>query len=198
MSGLWTRLGGALLAVVWPVAVATAGEIEVRAARLAAAEEGVALEADFGFDFAPRLAEIVASGIPLYFLVEFELVRRRWWWFDERTVSKRLQLRLSYHPLSRQYRLSTGLLQQQFATLAEALKVLQRVRHWIVLERGAVLAEADYEAAVRMRLDLSQLPRPFQLSALTSRELHLESAWRRFLWRPSALERSEAREERAQ
>ena len=41
-------------------------------------------------------------------------------------------------------------------------------------------AEADYEAAVRMRLDTMLLPKPFQLSALTSRELQLESPWRRF------------------
>ena len=34
-----------------------------------------------------------------------------------------------------------------------------------------------------MRLDTALLPKPFQLSALTSRELHLESAWRRFIVR---------------
>ena len=49
----------------------------------------------------------------------------RWYWFDETAASRRLQLRLSYHALSRQYRLSTGLLQQNFATLEEALNVLQ-------------------------------------------------------------------------
>jgi hypothetical protein len=41
-------------------------------------------------------------------------------------------------------------------------------------------SDADYEAALRMRLDTTLLPKPFQLSALTSRELHLESPWRRF------------------
>ena len=40
------------------------------------------------------------------------------------------------------------------------------------------------EAAVRMRLDQAQLPRPLQLSALTNRELRLESAWKRFLYLP--------------
>ena len=31
-----------------------------------------------------------------------------------------------------------------------------------------------------MRHDMSLLPKPFQLSALTARDLHLDSAWNRF------------------
>jgi hypothetical protein len=172
-------LTGLLLASLVALA-AQAEEIEVREARLRATEEGLVLDAQFAFELTPRLADVVANGVPLYFRVEFELTRRRWYWFDETTASRRLQLRLSYHALSRQYRLSTGLLQQNFATLEEALNVLRRVRNWLVLERTVNLSAGDYEAAVRMRHDVSMLPKPFQLSALTGRELHLESPWRRF------------------
>jgi hypothetical protein len=170
----------ALLAAVLAAASARADEIEVRDARLRATEEGLVLDADFWFDLTPRLADVVANGVPLYFRVEFELTRRRWYWFDENAASRRLQVRLSYHALSRQYRLSTGLLQQNFATVEEALNVLRRVRNWLVVERVVALSEGEYEAAVRMRHDVSLLPKPFQLSALTGRDLHLESAWRRF------------------
>jgi uncharacterized protein DUF4390 len=159
---------------------ARADDIELREASLRAVEEGLALDADFSFELTPRLADVVANGVPLYFRVEFELTRRRWYWFDQTTASRRLQLRLSYHALSRQYRLSTGMLQQSFATLEEALNVLRRVRNLLVVERSITLSGGDYEAAVRMRLDTAMLPKPFQLSALTSRELHLESPWRRF------------------
>lgn len=163
---------------------ARAGEIEVRDAHLVATEEGVTLDADFVFEFGPRLAEVIANGVPLYFVVEFELTRPRWWWFDEKTAAKRLQLRLSYHPLSRQYRLSSGLLQQQFATLEEALHVLRRVRNWTVIDRGTTLSDTTYEVALRMRLDITLLPKPFQVGALTSPELHLESPWKHFTFRP--------------
>jgi hypothetical protein len=155
-------------------------DIEVQETRLHAVEDGLALDADFAFELTPRLADVVANGVPLYFLVEFELNRPRWYWFEEKTAAKRLQLRLSYHALSRQYRLSTGMLQQSFPTMDEALNVLKRVRNWVVVERGVALSDAEYDAAVRMRLDTTLLPKPFQLSALTSRELHLESVWRRF------------------
>jgi hypothetical protein len=166
------------------VSAAYADDIEVREARLRATEDGLVLDADFAFELTPRLADVVANGVPLYFRVEFELTRRRWYWFDETTAARRLQVRLSYHALSRQYRLSTGLLQQNFATLEEALNVLRRVRNWLVLERTVPLSGGDYEAAVRMRHDASLLPKPFQLSALTGRDLHLESPWLRFTLRP--------------
>jgi hypothetical protein len=175
-------LGGALAAAP----LARADEIDVTDARLAATDDGVVLAADFAFELNPRLVEAATNGVPLYFAVEFELTRPRWYWFDERAATKRLLLRLSYHALSRYYRLSTGALQQNYATLEEALNVLRRVRNWQVVERSTVLADASYEAAVRMRLDVTLLPKPFQLSALTSRDLNLESSWKRFTFRPPA------------
>jgi hypothetical protein len=165
------------------VASARADEIEVRDVALRSVEEGLALDADFAFELTPRLADVVANGVPLYFLVEFELTRRRWYWFDDTAASRRMHLRLSYHALSRQYRLSTGALQQSFPTLEEALNVLKRVRNWLVVDRSISLSNLEYDAAVRMRLDTTLLPKPFQLSALTSRELHLESPWKRFIVR---------------
>ncbi len=177
-------LVAALLAVAC-VADARADEIEVREVVLRRADDGYVLDADFAFELSPRLAAVVANGVPLYFRVDFELTRRRWYWFDDTAVAQRLELRLSYHALSRQYRLSAGALQQSFPSLEEALQVLRRVRNWLVVERSAALANADYEAAVRMRLDTALLPKPFQLSALTGRDLQLESPWKRFIVRPA-------------
>lgn len=180
-------------------AAVRADEIEVTEARLSAIEDGVVLAADFAFDLSPRLAEVVTNGVPLYFVVEFELTRPRWYWFDEKAAAKRIQLRLSYHPLSRHYRLSTGVLQQNYATLEEALNVLRRVRNWLVVDRSIGLSEGSYQAAVRMRLDGTLLPKPFQLSAITNRELTLESQWKRFAFRlasplPAPVETREPKE----
>jgi Domain of unknown function (DUF4390) len=163
---------------------ARADDIEVLDARLAATEEGLSLSADFAFEFNPRLNEAVANGVPLYFVIEFELTRPRWYWFDENAVSRRTQLRLSYHALSRQYRVSTGPLHQSFSSLDDALDVMRRLRNWQVLERSVTLGGSSYEAAVRMRLDPAQLPKPLQISALTDRELRLESPWKRFIFLP--------------
>jgi len=178
-----------LLAVVLLASVtARAAEIEVRSAALHLANEGLVLDAEFSFKFPPRLAEAVQSGVPLYFLVEFELSRPRWYWLDERAAAKRLQLRLSYHALSRQYAVSSGPLEQQFATLDEALSVLRHVRNWVVADRIALVSDARYDAAVRMRLDTSLLPKPIQVSALTNRDWTFESEWGHFEYRSPQLQ----------
>lgn len=187
-------------------APAHAEGIEVRDVALRAVDEALALDADFDFELTPRLSEVVANGVPLYFRVEFELTRSRWYWFDERAASRVLQMRLSYHALSRHYRLAWGappesyMLQQNFPKLEDALRVLKHVRNWVVVERRGALARSDYDAAVRMRLDTSLLPKPFQLSVLTSRELHLESPWKRFVLRaaqqrPAPVESREPKKE---
>lgn len=183
------RIGAICLGFIVALACAApygarADEIDVVDARLAASEEGLLLSADFAFEFSARLQEAVANGVPLHFVVEFEMTQPRWWWFDQATASRRTQWRLSYHALSRQYRLSSGALHQYFGTLDEALEVMRRLRNWLVLEQSVQLTGSQYEVAVRMRLDTAQLPRPLQVSALTSRELRLESAWRRFIYLP--------------
>jgi hypothetical protein len=160
--------------------------IEVNQLSLDAVDEGYAVNAQFDVELTPRLEEALQSGIALYFVVEFELVRPRWYWFDERSVASRLQYRLTYHALSRQYRLWTGMLHQPFSSLAEALRVLGRVRSWVVLEKDQVSIGRTYQAGVRMQLDTTQLPKPFQLSVITSRDWTLDSDWKRFGFTPLA------------
>jgi hypothetical protein len=169
------------LAALLVCSLVRANDIEVSDARLRTVEQGLVLDADFALELTPRLAEALANGVPLYFRVEFALTRSRWYWWDETTAERELQLRLSYHALSRHCRLSIGELQRSFASLDEALEALRHLRGWLVVDRTVTFADADYEAAVRMRLDTGLLPKPFQLSALTSRDLNLESPWHRFI-----------------
>ena len=124
------------------------------------------------------LEDAVNRGIALYFVIDFELYRERWYWFDRKIVSQSLTYRLTYSPLTRQYRLSRGALAQPFDTLEEAVATMRRVRNWKVIERGAIKPDEDYRAQVRMRFDTSQLPRPFQINALTQRDWTLASDWR--------------------
>jgi len=180
---LCASIGLALFVFAMP---ARAG-IEAGQAAIEAVEEGYAVTAQFDVELTPRLEEALNSGVALYFVVDFELVRPRWYWFDERSVASRLQYRLTYHALSRQYRLWTGTLHQPFATLPEALRVLGRVRSWVVLERDQVVSGRTYQAGVRMQLDTALLPKPFQLTAITSREWSLSSDWRRFAFSPVPL-----------
>ncbi len=169
-----------LLAFLVLPCLAWGGEIEVTNPQLQPADDGYVLSADFRFDLNPRLEEAVTKGVVLHFVADFELTRKRWYWLDEKLAARSQTYRLSYHALTRQYRLSTGGLHQSFTTLGEAVQVLSRLRNWLVIERGdkAVKPGESYDAAVRLRLDVTQLPRPFQITALGNKDWSLSSDWK--------------------
>jgi len=173
----------ALLFCVLPLraGAATSGDgIDVVQASVDPIEDGWAVNAQFDLTLKPRLDEALDRGLPLYFVIDFELTQPRWYWFDDRTVSTSLTYRLTYYALTREYRLSSGTLQVGFPTLAEALNVMTRVHDWRVMDKSVIRPGETYIAAVRMRFDSSQLPKPILLTTLTSREWTMESDWKRF------------------
>jgi hypothetical protein len=157
-----------------------AGGIAMRDIRLDHADEGYLLSTDIGVTLSPRLAEAVTRGVALYFVLEFEISRPRWYWLDEDVVERSLTYRLSYHALTQQYRVSTGALHQSFDTLNEALNLIGRLRNWPVVEPNRLKSGASYVASLRLQLDVTQLPKPFQLSAMSNRDWTLESDWQRW------------------
>ncbi|MFN0161056.1 MAG: DUF4390 domain-containing protein [Burkholderiales bacterium] len=180
----WSRLVEALLCgLLLLAAPALADTFEAREAQLEAQDDAWTVSAEYTVELNARVEEAVSRGVPLYFNFEFELIRPRWYWLDEKTVQATQVYRLSYHALTRQYRLSAGTLYQSFSSLGEALRVLGRPRMQ-AFDKSRVRAGESYVAAVRLRLDVTQLPRPFQVSALTNRDWTLESEWRRFAFRP--------------
>jgi hypothetical protein len=86
--------------------------------------------------------------------------------------------------LTRQYRLTSGLLSQQLNSLEEVEHQLARVVSRPVIAKDALSPGSRYEAAVRLRLDVTQLPKPFQISALASRDWSLQSDWHRWSFTP--------------
>ena len=174
---------GLLLAAL----TAQATDISVRSPQLVANEDGYSLAADFNINFNSRLEEAVNRGVVLYFAVDFELTRSRWYWFDEQVIRRTRTFQLSYHALTRQYRLSTGALHQSYNSLDEVLRVVSRLRNWQVLEKGEIRNEQAYLAGLRMRLDLTQMPKTFQVSALSNKDWDLSSEWARWMFTPTEL-----------
>jgi hypothetical protein len=163
---------------------ARADGIEVKKAAMVAADEGYFLEADFEITLTHTLEDALSKGVPLYFTLEFELTRPRWYWFNEKIASARQQYRLSYNALTRHYRVGVRTLYENFNSLAEALEFMSRVRLSEIVEPGALSKGTNYTAALRLRLDISQLPRPFQISAVGSREWSVGSDWYRWTISP--------------
>lgn len=160
---------------------AQAEGVDFRDAHLAPREEGWALEADFEIELPARLEDAVNKGVALFFTLDFELTRPRWYWLDEKAAQLTQSYRLDYHALTRQYRLSAGLgsLYLSFPTLADAVRVLAQPKIFAV-ERGKLKPGETYTASTRLRLDVGRLPKPFQVETLTNREWVIDSDWKKF------------------
>src|SRR5687768_657322 len=137
---------GPLLVGLLAAAPARSQGIEVQRAALSLSEEGYVLEADFEIALTHPLEDALNKGVPLYFALEFELIRPRWYWFNEKVANIRQQYRLSYNALARQYRVGVGKLYQNFSSLPEALAFLSRVRLRDAVETGALARGSTYMA----------------------------------------------------
>lgn len=183
MSRCVRAMALALVVVAFAPAAFAEG-IEVRSVAIEPVDEGYELDASFDIQFNARLEEAVNRGIPLFFVIDFELSRPRWYWFDEKPIQLSQTYKISYTPLLRQYRLTLGSVYQNFSRLEEVTRVLSRPRGWHIADKGAIKKDQVYEAAVRMRLDTAQLPKPFQVNALASRDWTLASDWHRWTLGP--------------
>ena len=161
-----------------PAAAQVPGEVVQM--QLERTDEGLLLSAGLRFELPDLVEDALRKGIPMYFVTEAEVLRERWYWSDKGVAQAHRYLRLSFQPLTRRWRLNVsstpftnaGLgmaLGQSFEDYDEALAALQRVARWKIAEASDVDDDARYLVQLRFRIDLSQLPRPFQISAVGPR-----------------------------
>jgi len=170
------------LCLLWVPARSLAGPTEITQLRAERAEDGVYLSAVVRFDIPPVVEDALRKGIAIYFVVEADIYRNRWYWTDLRVTSAARTLRLAYQPLTGRWRVnivsglitsSSGLratLNQNYETLPEALSAIQRVTHWKIAEVSEMEPDATYNLNLNFWLDLSQLPRPFQIGVAGQRD----------------------------
>lgn len=143
------------------------------------------LSASFQIELSPGLEDAVQKGVVLYFQTDFDLTRSRWYWFDEKPTLAQRQTRLSYQPLTQQYRIASGGFTFSAKSLPEALQAVGSVGGWRVIDGGQIDQSKTYTAGLRMSLDLGRLPKPFQVNALNNRDWNVSSDWLHFSFSPS-------------
>ncbi len=160
---------------------------EVTQLRIEHADDGIYLSADVRFDISSVVEDALLKGIPMFFVIEADLYRERWYWTDSRVASAARTLRLAYQPLTGRWRvnLSSGLisssaglratLNQNYDSLSEALSGIQHLARWKIAEASEVDPNAAHRLDFSFRLDLSQLPRPFQIGVSGQREWTIDA-----------------------
>jgi hypothetical protein len=182
MMGLLRKIGLSLICAlaICMGSLAHSQGIVVKQAELEKIDAGWLLNANFSIALPAGLENALKKGVTLHFVTEFQLTHGRWYWFDEKAVKVERQIRLSHQPLINQYRITVGDFTFSAASLAEALRATGTVGGWSVIETAAISPTKQYEAAVRLTLDLGKLPKPFQVDALNSKDWSLSGEWLRF------------------
>ena len=160
---------------------------EVSQLRLEMDGDGVFLTAGVKFELSAIVEDALLKGIPMFFVAEAEVFRDRWYWYDKRVAGVARHMRLAYQPLTRRWRLNVsadvitnaGLgvtLNQHFESLPDALAAVQRISRWKIAEASEIEADTRYNVDFRFRLDVSQLPRPFQIGAVGQADWNISAS----------------------
>lgn len=170
-----------------PLSAHAAEGIEFVEASLEPGEEGYRLTSRYSVELPRSVEDALSRGVPLYFTLQAEITRYRWYWFDEVTVKATRKIRLSYNVLTQQYRASIdGSLHQNFSRLEDMLSLLRRPGRWLIADPGALGRGGNYTVAIQLALDVSELPKPIQVSAMSSDEWRLSSGWNKFVYHAEA------------
>ena len=169
---------------VFSVAASAEG-IKLKSADLERVDGDWLLNATFQIELTPGLEDAVQKGVVLYFQTEFDVTRSRWYWFDEKSALAQRLTRLSYQPMTQQYRIASEGFTFSAKTMFEALQAVGSIGGWRVIDGSQIDPSKSYTAALRMTLDLSKLPKPFQVNALNNLDWNVTSDWLRFPFLPS-------------
>jgi hypothetical protein len=174
LEALLRRAVALCLCAVTACASQTALATEVSQLRVERSDEAVYLSANVSFELPLVVEDALFKGIAMFFVVEADIYRDRWYWYDKRITTATRTMRLAFQPLTRRWRLNilpgtisvTGLrasLSQNYDSLPEAMAAIQRISRWRIADATEVESDARHNVEFRFRLDLSQLPRPFQI-----------------------------------
>ena len=161
------------LALLSPWALAGA---EIDQLRVERQDGALVLQASLKLELGPAVEEALLKGVPVHFVAEAELMRDRWYWYDQKLAQVSRHYRLLYQPLTRQWRLQVASepiaagvagssLAQTFDSLTSALEAVRRQVGWKLLDVSELEPDTRQYLSYRFRLDISQLPRPFQIAA---------------------------------
>ncbi|OSI17511.1 DUF4390 domain-containing protein [Neisseria dumasiana] len=131
-----------------------------------------------------QLKQALNQGVPLNFTLNYQLsaptIAAYRFKFEQLVGhDNTIQYKLSYHPLTNRYRVTVGTFSTEYNSLDTALRGVGAVANWKVLANGALngVTAKETKAEIRLSLSTSQLPKPFQINALTSKSWQLDSGW---------------------
>jgi len=170
------------MALFLPLSIVAAdNSLIIKTAEINSQFEAYFLNADFDLSFNDDLDEAIRKGIPINFVIEFELKKPRKYWFDEEVAKKTKEILLSYHALSKQFILTESENRLiAFDNLTQAKNELKRIKNWRIFDKSQIDDTEKYSAYLLVKLDQTKLPKQLQADITSNQEWQLAS--KQFQW----------------
>jgi hypothetical protein len=150
-----------LLAGLLP-AVARAQGVELATLQTSRSDSALNLDFVARVSLPKTVEDALRSGVPIYFVAEAQLLRGRWYWRDERVARVQRSWRIAYQPLTGFWRVGLGGLNQNHATLDEAVAAASSSAGWKLHDMAPSDSDKGLYLEFNYRLDTTQLPGPMQ------------------------------------
>ena len=174
----WTRRCKAACLLICALLLSPAAWAATAKVSLQRDADGLYLSAATNWQPAPAVLDALERGVAMTFTMQATVTKPRWYWLNKTVQTTTRVKRLAYQPLTRQWRISSSAdvstgsgsgvaLHQNVDDLDTALALISRAKHWRIASATALDEAANDPADLSVRftftLDLSALPRPFQI-----------------------------------
>ncbi len=161
--------------------IASDNSLIIKTAEINSQFEAYFLNADFDLSFNDDLDEAIKKGIPVNFIIEFELKKPRKYWFEEEVTKKTKEILLTYHALSKQFTLTESENRLiAFDNLTQAKNELKKIKNWRIFDKSQIDDTEKYLAYLQVKLDQTKLPKQLQADITSNQEWQLAS--KQFQW----------------
>lgn len=168
-----------------PSEAAAEGIAPTRSSAVLTATGQLDVSSRFHTELPDPLKQALKQGVPLHFTLSYQLsaptVAAYKFKLGQLVGSdNNVSYKLSFHPLTNRYRVTVGTFSTEYASLDTALRAIGAIAGWRVLPSGTLADTelAEIRAEIRLSLSTAQLPKPFQINAITAKNWQLDSGWK--------------------
>ena len=185
-SGLlqWWLIGLLSCCFLWLNPVHAQSSVQLGEVQLERGDDGIYLSTSLDFELPSGLEDALNHGLPLTFVLQAEVLRERWYWYDKRLMLSERYIRLSFQPLSRRWRVQVstqalgagGLgmtLGNSYDSLGDAMQAVKKINRWRVVGLDTLDKTSKQRLDLRFRLDLTQLPQALQFGNQASSDWNI-------------------------
>ena len=137
------------------------------------------VNANIHYDLGKEIQEALDHGISLQIVIQIHARQQRDWVWDTTVKFKTFSFLLEHHPLSGHYQVTdmNNFHRKHFQNLDSAIAHIGSVRNLNLFSRSKLIPEKNYQARIRSRLNIQNLPAPMRLLAYFSPEWNLACSW---------------------